>query len=166
MKICLVCGQRRPLFSVRGGPVKLDNKHTLCKACYRNQYNRTHIKIKKLNMTNIISLTEKQNALSKLITDGEVIFGGKDLPDPSDPSDPKFTSLIHISNGSAVTELLYDETGLVATGIPALHVSLWDVNNIAYLKHWLCKVLDDPKIYRANEIKISAMGDWRLALRK
>lgn len=116
-------------------------------------------------MSKIRSLEERHSALNDLIADGEVVFQGKDLPDPEDPSDPVFTAHIYVSGSGAGTELIY-ETGLIATGIPSIHVASWDKDSIKYLKHWLFKVLDDQKIYRANEIKIIAQGNWRLVFMK
>ena len=38
-RLCLSCGERRPLFFFRG-VVKADRDHTLCFACYRAEINR------------------------------------------------------------------------------------------------------------------------------
>ncbi|MCU0251566.1 MAG: hypothetical protein MUE61_15270 [Vicinamibacterales bacterium] len=38
-RLCLACGERRPLFSYRG-VVKADRDHTLCFECYRAEVNR------------------------------------------------------------------------------------------------------------------------------
>ena len=38
-RLCLACGERRPLFSYRG-VVKADRDHTLCFECYRAELNR------------------------------------------------------------------------------------------------------------------------------
>ncbi len=35
-RMCLECGAHRPLFRVRGGPVKSDRGHTLCFRCRRS----------------------------------------------------------------------------------------------------------------------------------
>lgn len=105
-------------------------------------------------------LEERHSVLKDLIVDGEVIFKGKDLPNDDDPTDPKFTAKIYISDKGAGTEVIY-ETGPAGTNIPALNIFQWDKDSLKYLKHWLFKVLDDVKIYRANEIKIEAIGSWR-----
>lgn len=38
-RLCLVCGERRPLFSYRG-VVRADRHHTLCFECFRAEANR------------------------------------------------------------------------------------------------------------------------------
>lgn len=35
-RLCLECGEHRPLFRVRGGPVRVDSQHTLCFRCRRS----------------------------------------------------------------------------------------------------------------------------------
>jgi hypothetical protein len=116
-------------------------------------------------MENLRSIEERRSVLNDLLSDGTVVFKGKDLPDPEDPSDPSFTAMIYISGTGAGTETLY-ESGIVATGIPSVHVAYWDKTSIQYLKHWLFKVLDDPKIYRATEIKIQASKGWDAKLKQ
>jgi len=42
-RLCLACGERRPLFYYRG-VVKADRDHTLCFECYRAELNRLRVR--------------------------------------------------------------------------------------------------------------------------
>jgi len=163
MKLCSNCSQRPPLFRVRGGPVKMDDKHSLCMQCYRDQ--RNSIYARRPVVKELKSLDKRHSVLNELIVDGEVVYKGKDLPDPEDPTDPVFTAKVYITDSGAGTEVIY-ASGPVATNIPALRIASWDRESIKYLKHWLFKVLDDHSIYRANEIHIEATGSWRHQFKK
>ena len=39
-RMCLGCGEHRPLYRVRGGPVRSDRQHTLCFRCRRSLRDR------------------------------------------------------------------------------------------------------------------------------
>lgn len=163
-RLCANCGERTPFFRVRGGPVKLDNKHSLCMACYRDQTNS--MKAKK--MTNrvqeeMLIWSERHSAFKKIFTENKCVIQGTDLPDPEDPSDPSFIAKIYITSKGAGTETIYGDK-IVATDIPALNVFEWSKENISYLKHWLFKVFDDPQIYRGDKIVIEARGNWKDSL--
>jgi hypothetical protein len=163
MKLCDNCNERPPLFSVRGGPLKIDRFHSLCKRCFRDQTNS--VRQKTIRSTMERSINDKQNALDDLINDGEVIFVGKDVPNAEDPTDPTYIAKIYVIDTGAGTEAIY-EKGSVGTGIPSICVTSWDKDSLKYLKHWLFKVLDDQKIYRANKIHIEASGFWRFNFTK
>lgn len=166
-KLCANCGERAPFFRVKGGPIKLDDKHSLCKACYRNQNNS--IKSKNIGservMEEILAWNERHIAFGMLMSDGEVVIQGIDLPDPDDPSDPEFIAKIVVTEHGAGTEIVSGDK-IYGTHIPALNVFSWSKENLGYLKHWLFKVFDDIKIYRANRIEITASGSWREQIKK
>lgn len=42
---CLDCGAHRPLFRVRGGPVKSDRQHTLCSRCRRSLWDQVRARL-------------------------------------------------------------------------------------------------------------------------
>ena len=135
-------------------------------ACHRDQRNSFYsTQVGKSHMENLRSIEERRSVLNDLLNDGTVVFKGKDLPNIDDPSDPSFMAMIYVSGIGAGTETLY-ESGIVATGIPSVHVAYWDKASIQYLKHWLFKVLDDPKIYRATEIKIQTSKGWDAKLKQ
>lgn len=178
--LCVECNLRPPYFRVRGGPIKLDHLHTLCQACFRNlrnsikapkSKNREEISMSTdfLNATNIIHIWEDRHlALQSAINDGIFTLQGKDLPDPEDPTDPQFTVRIIISGTGAGTEFLYGEQ-LIATDVPAINVNCWSKRNFSYLKHWISKVLDDPSVYRGNEIHfvvLNGTSNWSAQFRK
>lgn len=37
---CAACGNRRPLYRYRGGPVRADRRHDLCMQCWRSVLDR------------------------------------------------------------------------------------------------------------------------------
>lgn len=170
-KLCANCGERTPFFRVRGGPVKLDDKHSLCMACYRDQNNSIKAKSNKVHLEKaimkdeILAWSDRHGAFGKLLSEGEVVLQGTDLPDPEDPSDPEFVAKIVVTEHGAGTEIICGDK-ILGTGIPALNVFAWSKDNISYLKHWLFKVFDDSKIYRATRIEIKVFGTWPEQLRK
>lgn len=118
---------------------------------------------KALRMENNFSLTDRTQFLKHLVSDGIFRMTGKDLPDIDDPSDPIFYADIIVANNGACLHLEFDDESLgpITTDIPSLTTTnSWSKSNISYLKHWVNKVLDDPRVFRANVISIVAVGGW------
>lgn len=171
-KLCDNCRERPAFFRVKGGPIKTDKWHTLCMSCHRNQRNHYQAQSKKtqdisstegaptMDENSIVFELERHSVLNKLMTAKEVVFQGRDLPDPEDPSDPQFIAKIYISQAGAGSETIFGDR-VIGNGIPSLMVPAWNRDNLSYLKHWLSKVLDDPKMYRANRIHIYSTEQWR-----
>jgi len=115
-------------------------------------------------MKELFSLADRGQFLKYLVQEGSVFtMKGKDLPDPEDPSDPIFYADIIIANNSASVHLAFDDDNLnpIVVEIPSLtSTNTWSKTNISYLKHWVNKVLDDVRVFRANEISIVAVGGW------
>lgn len=142
-------------------------------ACYRDQQNSVHAQARKqrnpedqtkppreTDDMKKLHWADRHSVLNLLMKEREVVLEGTDLPDPEDPSDPEFTATIVIANTGAGTETFFDDK-IIATGIPSLMVPSWTKESLSYLKHWLFKVFDDPRIYRAKEIRIQTTADWQ-----
>lgn len=152
--LCAECTKRPAKFKVRGRIKQDKDPARLCAECFRDLQNS--LNALKLPSPRTINWTEKNKVAEYLRDDGSVIIRGNDVPNPEDPSDPRFTVTIFLHTDRAFVESHWVSNGEYrATGVPSLVRNMFGHKATdTYFKHWLFKVLDDPEIYRADTIRI------------
>lgn len=148
--LCIECEEREAKFSVKGGPLKSDKFHTLCRQCFDSQKERIKSDLK--NSIEVLSWHDKKGCYDRLLQQGKVFLQGS----------KKYDISIQIIINDYGTEVLLNNS--IINEIPGLSIITWNKTSSSFVKHWLVKVLDENYIQNANLIEIEARGSWRSKL--